>query len=246
MNVNMVNDAAMNNSVNLNNVNDLSRMGSVSQSVKTAAAEEKIAKSAAREDGFVKSNETTDDATGIYSRESILEQLRNSEEQRVKAFQETIKSMLAQQGETINLNFRGMDLHVTEADSIKAKEAISEGGEYSVENVAGRIMDMAKALAGDDPSKIDMLQNAVIKGFEGATGLLGKKSMDEMPSITRETYDNVMKQFDDWKKSYETAAEEETVTNNVTAQALNAQIAKAPENNVAAQTEAAKTAAVMA
>lgn len=246
----------MNNISDINNVNvsnpvlisgkTAAETAKISAAEKTVAEKIKSDDKEVRTDSFTKSAETKTEETGIYSRESLLEQLRNSEEQRVKAFQETIKSMLAQQGETINLNFRGMDLHVTEADSIKAKEAISEGGEYSVENVAGRIMDMAKALAGDDPSKIDMLQNAVIKGFEGATGLLGKKSMDEMPSITRETYDNVMKQFDDWKKSYETAAEEKTVTDNVTAQALNAQIAKAPENNVAAQTEAAKTAAVMA
>lgn len=218
---------------NIKNVNDISLSGvtQVSKSVKSAAIEEKAIenalKKAPRQDKFEKSPELSKDETGIYSRESILEELRNSEEQRVKAFQDTIRSMLAQQGETINLTFRGMDLHVTEEQRAAAAKSIEEGGEYSVENVADRIMKMAKALAGDDPTKIDMLQNAVIKGFEGAAGLLGKKNLDEMPEITGKTYDNVMKQFADWKNSYnQEIVEDVNVDNNVAAASQAVQYAK--------------------
>ncbi len=222
---------------NIKNVDDIALSGvtQVSKSVKSAAIEEKAIENALekapRQDKFEKSPELAKDETGIYSRESILEELRNCEEQRVKAFEDTIRSMLAQQGETINLTFRGMDLHVTEEQSAEAAKSIEEGGEYSVENVADRIMKMAKALAGDDPSKIDMLQNAVIKGFEGAAGLLGKNSLDEMPEITGKTYDNVMKQFADWKNSYN----QEIVENEVNV-----------DNNVAAASQAVQTAKVTA
>lgn len=205
---------------NINNVNDIALSGvtQVSKSVKNAAVEAKVSEKAPRQDTYEKSKELKKDETGIYSRESILEELRNSEEQRVKAFQDTIKSMLAQQGETVNLTFRGMDLHVTEEQSAAAAKSIAEGGEYSVENVSDRIMKMAKALAGDDPTKIDMLRGAVEKGFKGAMGLLGKKSMDDMPEITGKTYDNVMKQFDEWKNSYNKETEENVnVDNNVAA-----------------------------
>lgn len=189
---------------NMSNISDLSKVKNVPQSVKTASAEEQVAEKAKREDTFVKSSEESSrDSTGIYSRESILEQLKNAEEQRVQAFQDTIKSMLAQQGQTVNLTFRGMDLHVTEEKRAEAEKAISEGGEYSVSAVADRIMTMAKALAGDDPTKIETLKNAVIKGFNGAANMLGRK-YDDMPDITKDTYNNVMKQFDDWTNSYKT------------------------------------------
>ena len=206
--------------MSINNINNdiskLSSVGQVSNSVKAAAVEEEVSKKSIRQDEFIKSPDMQQDETGIYSRESLIEQLKDSEEQRVKAFEDTIRSMLAEQGETINLTFRGHKLHVTEEESAAAAKSIEEGGEYSVNNVADRIMKMAKAIAGDDPTKIDMLQNAVIKGFEGAAGLLGKKSLDDMPDITHQTYDNVMKQFADWKASYETEAvtENANVDNN--------------------------------
>lgn len=211
MSINNINDGT-----NLNNVSSLDNVSKASQAAKTAAAEAQAAeKVSVREDSFVKSPDLKQDETGIYSRESIIEQLKNSEEQRVKAFEDTIRSMLAQQGQTINLTFRGMDLHVTEEMSAKAAKSIEDGGEYSVDSVTDRIMSMAKALAGDDPTKIDMLQNAVIKGFEGAAGLLGKNSLEDMPDITNKTYESVMKQFADWKASYETeTVENANVDNN--------------------------------
>ena len=215
---------------NTNNISDLNSVVKASQAAKTTGIEG-IASSevaCAREDKFVKSADLKADETGIYSRESLIEQLKNSEEQRVQAFQDTIRSMLAQQGQTINLTFRGMDLHVTEEMRAEAEKSISDEGEYSVGKVADRIMTMAKALAGDDPTKIDMLQNAVIKGFEGAAGLLGKNSLEDMPDITHKTYDNVMKQFEEWKNSYNKEAAEENlnVDNTVAAASQAVQAAK--------------------
>ncbi|MGN0613193.1 MAG: hypothetical protein ACI4JB_04765 [Porcipelethomonas sp.] len=210
---------------NINNISDIGTIGNVQQTVKNAAIQEELEEKAPRQDSFVKSVGQDEDETGIYSRESIIEQLKNSEEQRVKAFEDTIRSMLAQQGETINLTFRGMDLHITEEQSKEAEKAISDGGEYSVENVSDRIMQMAKALAGDDPTKIDLLQNAVVKGFEGAAGLLGKNSLEEMPDITHKTYENVMKQFEEWRNSYNTNEENANVDKNPAAAAQAAQTA---------------------
>lgn len=215
---------------NTNSISDLNNVVKASQAAKTTGIEGAASSEAAgaREDKFVKSADLKADETGIYSRESLIEQLKNSEEQRVQAFQDTIRSMLAQQGQTINLTFRGMDLHVTEEMRAEAEKSISDEGEYSVGKVADRIMTMAKALAGDDPTKIDMLQNAVIKGFEGAAGLLGKNSLEDMPDITHKTYDNVMKQFEEWKNSYNQEAAEENVNvdNNVAAASQAVQAAK--------------------
>lgn len=211
----------------MNNINDINKVNvsnpvlisgkiaaetaKISAAEKTVAEKIKSDEKEVRTDSFTKSAETKTEETGIYSRESLLEQLRNSEEQRVKAFEDTIRSMAAQQGQVINFTFRGQGLHVTEEQRAEAEKSISEGGEYSVDSVAGRIMDMAKALAGEDSSKISMLREAVQKGFSGAASLLGKKD-DEMPEITKNTYTEVMKRFDDWENSFKEKAEAETKT----------------------------------
>jgi len=212
---------------NVNNTTDLSKINNVSQAVKASAAEEKVTEKVKREDTFVKSSEEkTEDKTGIYSRESILEQLKNSEEQRVKAFEETIKGMMAQQGQTVNLTFRGVDFHVTEDQRKEAEKSISDGGEYSVNAVSDRIMNMAKALIGDDSSKIGLMKDAVIKGFGGAAKLL-ETDMDNMPEITKNTYKEIMNRFDEWEKSFKT----DQTTDDKTAEV------KAPETKTVSETE---------
>lgn len=178
-----------------------SQAAKISEAENKAAERIKSSEKEARTDSYESSGNNKTDATGIYSRESLLEQLRNSEQQRVKAFEDTIRSMMAQQGQMINLTFRGVGLHVTEAQRAEAEKSVSEGGEYSVNAVSNRIMDMAKALAGEDSSKISILREAVQKGFGGAASLLGKNE-DEMPDITKDTYKEIMKRFDDWENSF--------------------------------------------
>ena len=81
----------------------------------------------------------------------------------------------------------------------EAAKAVGEGGEYSVDAVAGRIFDMAKAIAGNDPEKLKAMQDAVEEGFKQA-GLAWKETMgtDKMPQITQDTKDEINKRFDDF------------------------------------------------
>lgn len=164
-------------------------------------------------DVFSKSDEVTSKDTGIYTRETITKTLDQCEEQRTEAFVKMISDMLeAQVGNcTLSLSdiYDNIKKNFTEEDMEKAKESISDGGYYSVDAVATRIMDMATALAGDDPSKISVLREAVVKGFGQAAETLGLKE-DDMPEITKSTYTEVMKRFDDWEKSYETDTENKT------------------------------------
>ena len=80
----------------------------------------------------------------------------------------------------------------------EAEKAVGEGGDYSVDAVAGRIFDMAKAIAGDDPEKLKAMQDAVEEGFKQA-GLAWKDTMgtDKMPQITQDTHDEINKRFDE-------------------------------------------------
>ena len=79
----------------------------------------------------------------------------------------------------------------------QAKEAVSEDGYYGVKKTSERILSFAKAIAGNDPSKIDQMRAAVEQGFAAAKEVWGK----ELPDICKETYDVVMKGFDDWKSA---------------------------------------------
>lgn len=118
-------------------------------------------------------------------------------EKRINDFKEMIRKMIAKQGEKSNLTLFGKNLNVTVEDSQKAAEAIAEGGEYSVDAVATRIMDMAKSFAGGDKSKISLLRDAVKKGFEAAG--LEFNGGEGLPDICNQTYDEIMKRFDEWE-----------------------------------------------
>lgn len=128
-----------------------------------------------------------------------INKLISDNEKRIAEFKETIRKMIAKQGEESNLTLFGKKLHVTEEDSQKALESIQEGGEYSVDAVATRIMDMAKALSGGDKSKIGLLKESVMKGFEAA-GLEFNNGAG-LPDICNKTYDEIMKRFVEWENS---------------------------------------------
>lgn len=71
-----------------------------------------------------------------------------------------------------------------------AAEAISENGNWGVNAVATRLIDMAINLSGGDMSKISMLREAVQKGF----AQVGK--LEDLPEVCQQTYHEVMKRFD--------------------------------------------------
>lgn len=71
-----------------------------------------------------------------------------------------------------------------------AAEAISENGNWGVNAVSTRIIDMAVNLSGGDMSKIGMLREAVQKGF----AQVGK--LEDLPEVCQQTYDEIMKRFD--------------------------------------------------
>jgi hypothetical protein len=154
-------------------------------------------RAASKADTFEKTSAEAE--TGIYKGRTVggmtIDQLQEAEMARIESFRRMLQSMVAKQGQQFNLSLFGLDLYVTEADRQRAAESIAEGGEYSVDAVATRILDMAKALAGEDSSKIGALRDAVIAGFKAAGVELGGK----LPGICEETYQECMKRFDDWQ-----------------------------------------------
>lgn len=78
-----------------------------------------------------------------------------------------------------------------------AKTAIEEGGAYSVNAVADRIMTMAIAIAGNDPKKMQQMRTAVEKGFSQAGLDFNKATNSDLPQICKDTCTEVMKRFDE-------------------------------------------------
>jgi len=89
--------------------------------------------------------------------------------------------------------------NVDEAAVAKAKEEISEDGYWGVKQTSERIIDFAKALTGGDPDKIESMKSAFEKGFKQAQSAWGK----DLPDISSQTYDAVMKGFDAWANGEE-------------------------------------------
>jgi len=79
----------------------------------------------------------------------------------------------------------------------EAEKAVSDEGEWGVNAVATRIFDLASAIAGDDPDKLEAMRAAVEEGFNQA-GIAWNNAtgLDTMPDITEKTYNEIMSRFD--------------------------------------------------
>lgn len=188
-----------------------SKCSDVEDRTDTSAVESKKEQSSEivkQEDTFIKEEQQpVSSETGIYSKESIQKTVEEMEEQRMQRMSDMVTELLGEQAKAKGLKFVGIKIEgleqlgeeyvPTQEDIDEAKASIEEGGFWSVDKVAGRIMEMAELLAGGDASKLGTLKQAVIDGFGGAVSAFGYSSMDDMPDITRQTYDEVMNRFDE-------------------------------------------------
>jgi hypothetical protein len=136
-----------------------------------------------------------------------INQMWDEHNQQVESFRRLIEGLLNKQGQEFiaangwnnNLShlFNGEMMEVDEATRAAAQEAIGEGGYYSVEETAKRILNFAVALSGGDPSKIDILEQAALKGFEQAEKMWG----GQLPEISQRTMDAVRNGFEEWRQS---------------------------------------------
>ena len=84
------------------------------------------------------------------------------------------------------------DFTVDAATKAQAQADIAEDGYWGVNQTSERILDFAKALAGDNPDKLENMRQAFEKGYAQAEKTWGGK----LPDISQQTYDAVMKGFD--------------------------------------------------
>ncbi len=162
---------------------------------------------------FEKSEPASDKkATYEKPKASDVKALIEKYEREVSQFTQILSKYFVEQGKSYGLATKNISAQVmqrisegaTSEDIEAAKAQIAEGGFYSVEKTTDRIMDMAETLSGGDPSKIGILKDAVIKGFEQATAAWGQ----DLPEISQKTYDAIMARFDAWENKGKTDAPE--------------------------------------
>lgn len=159
------------------------------------------------------SSNTADSSKKIYSSGNpTVDKMKSEIDEKTSQLQSLVNTMFSKQGKSAVLSenqfwrlFADGKVNVDAATRKQAQEDISDDGYFGVKKTSERILDFAKALAGDDPKNIDKLQKAFEKGFKQATAAWGKK----LPDISQKTHDAVLDGFAAWKKEYET---DETTT----------------------------------
>jgi hypothetical protein len=134
---------------------------------------------------------------------SDLTVMLEESERQVQSIMDLIRSLVEQQGLDFSKVASGEQRLTADPAAIAdAKAAIAEGGEFSVQKTAERILSFAKGAIGDDPSKLDAIQAEVEKGFQQAAQMLG----GSLPEISQKTLETVRAQFDRWKNEGMTAS----------------------------------------
>lgn len=139
----------------------------------------------------------------IFDRSEAQSAVKATETAKAESMQMLLKSMLeTQYGKYVtampssNLGAYFANLDVDDATRLQAQKEIADDGYWGVEQTAGRILDFAKAIAGDDPDKLQEMKKAVEKGFKLAEDMWG----GTLPSISQKTHDRVFQGFDEWEK----------------------------------------------
>lgn len=201
-------------------------IGAINNNVTTASAvntspatNEKAAEKAA--ETTTTSKNTANDTGVVYEKGSstvnttykkqntaLISQLKADAEARTAQMRSLVEKMMSQQGSAIGQAddmwkfLASGKFTVSEAAKAQAQKDIAEDGYWGVAQTSDRILDFAKALSGNDPTKADELLAAFKKGYQQATGAWGK----ELPDISKRTYDAVVEKFDKWKNGTEDKA----------------------------------------
>ena len=145
-------------------------------------------------------------------RTKIIQQLKADDALRQQQLLDIVHKMMGKQAKTYGIansendedsiwKFLAKgDFTVDAATKAQAQEDISENGYWGVKQTSERILDFAKALAGDDPEKLEKIRSAFETGYKQAEKTWG----GELPDISKQTFDAVMKGLDELTGKVET------------------------------------------
>lgn len=125
-----------------------------------------------------------------------LQALLEESDRKAQEIINLIRPLIEQQGLEISKVVSGQQKISASPEAIKAAQAaVAEGGEFSVEKTAERILSFAKAAIGDDPAKLEKITAAVEQGFQEAAEILG----GSLPEISKQTLEAIRTEFARWK-----------------------------------------------
>lgn len=126
-----------------------------------------------------------------------INRLWEQTEKATQSLRNLVESLISKQGKRLQDLLDGKDfLFVDSETRVEAEKAISEDGEWGVKAVSTRIVEFAKAFAGDDKEILTKMRDAIEQGFKEAEKAFG----GQLPDISKKTYDEVMKQLDELQK----------------------------------------------
>ena len=168
----------------------------------TTAAETTTSTNTTNDTGVVyeHSAETTDSAKKIYTpNTNLVNQLKADAEARTAQLRSLVEQMMTKQSTAYGQAndiwqfLKSGNYKVDPATKLQAQKDIAEDGYWGVKQTSDRILSFATALTGGDPKKIEEMKAAFEKGYKQAEKTWGGK----LPDISQQTYDAVMKGFDD-------------------------------------------------
>lgn len=148
-------------------------------------------------------------AKGTYTPNAdMINKLKQDAELHTQQLQNIVDQLLSKQaGVAYNANSGLKSLYealeVDDATRLQAQKDIAEDGYWGVDQTSSRIFDFAMALSGGDPDQMEKMKDAFLKGYDKATAAWG----DKLPDICKDTYDAVLKKFEDYANEQATAAE---------------------------------------
>ena len=176
----------------------------VTAAAKKAASETQDVKpNKAEELGVVYEKSTESEKVTTKDNKAIIAKLKADAEERTAQLRSIVEQLITKQGTAFGKatddemwKFLAKGEFTVSADvKAQAEADIAEDGYWGVEQTSDRILDFAKALAGNDPEKAEEMLEAFEKGFKEATKTWG----DELPEISQRTYDAVHEKFEAWK-----------------------------------------------
>lgn len=173
-----------------------------SSTVKESTTAEQTSTAKAEEVGAVyePSNAVQTDSTKkIYTPNTeLINKLKADADARTAQLRSLVEQLMTKQS-TVYSNasdiwsfIKSGQYEVDPATKAQAQADIAEDGYWGVNQTSDRIIQFATALTGGDPDKIEEMREAFKKGYAQAEKTWG----GELPEISKQTYEAVMKKFD--------------------------------------------------
>jgi hypothetical protein len=153
----------------------------------------------------------------IYQRDTAtIDRLMAEADSRLQNLRDLVEKMLLKQGQKFTDTtdmyqlLREGKLEVDPETSAQAQKDIAEDGYWGVNQTSDRMVSFAMALSGGDPSKANVMIDAVKKGFEEATKAWG----GELPEISKKTLDAAIGKLESWRDSANNSSSMSTAASN--------------------------------